>query len=42
MSIVGSREVKTFKRDGEVLLKGILNDWIDILRRGVETNLANP
>ena len=42
MPVLNQDQVETFKRDGVVLLEGVFDDWIDTLRAGVDTNMANP
>ncbi len=34
--------VDAYQTDGAVLLKGVLADWVEPLRRGIERNLAEP
>ena len=34
--------IQQFQTDGVILLKGVFGDYIDILRRGVECNMAEP
>jgi ectoine hydroxylase-related dioxygenase (phytanoyl-CoA dioxygenase family) len=34
--------IESFRLDGAVLLKGYFRDWVDVLRAGVERNLAEP
>ena len=40
--IVTNRQVDEFERDGVLLLRGVFADWVDDLRRGMETNIAAP
>jgi ectoine hydroxylase-related dioxygenase (phytanoyl-CoA dioxygenase family) len=41
--IVNERAVSTFRGDGAVPLRGVFSrDWIELLRAGVETAMANP
>ena len=35
-------DIETFERDGVVFLEGAFTDWVDVLRRGLERNLAAP
>jgi ectoine hydroxylase-related dioxygenase (phytanoyl-CoA dioxygenase family) len=38
-----SREtVETFQRDGVAVLRGLFQDWVPVLQKGVERNLADP
>ena len=39
---VTDRQVDEFQRDGVLLLRGVFADWVDDLRRGMETNMAAP
>ena len=34
--------VQDYQRDGVVLVKGLFRDWVDVLRAGVEKNMADP
>ena len=34
--------VADYQRDGVVLVKGLFADWVDVLRAGVEENMASP
>ena len=42
MSVLGADQIDDFQRDGVLLLSGVFADWIETLRRGVDTNMANP
>ncbi len=35
-------EIDAFQRDGAVVLRGVLADWVDQMAAGVERNMANP
>ncbi len=39
---VTPEQVAAYRADGAVLLKGICADWVDLLREGVERNMAAP
>ena len=39
---VSDRGVEAFRRDGVLLLRGIFADWVEDLRRGMETNIGTP
>ena len=41
MSVLSREKIETFKRDGVVLLEGVFDDWIETLRAGVDTNMAD-
>ena len=41
-SIVTNEQITTFEKEGVVLLKGILNDFVEIIRSGIEHNITNP
>ena len=34
--------VEDFQRDGVVVLRGVMADWVEVMRAGVTRNLANP
>ncbi len=42
MATVTDQMVQDFQRDGVVLVKGLWADWVDLLRAGVERNMAAP
>jgi ectoine hydroxylase-related dioxygenase (phytanoyl-CoA dioxygenase family) len=35
-------QIKTFQRDGVIVLRGVFTDWIDIMAAGVARNMAEP
>ena len=35
-------DIKNFNKDGVVVLRGVFNDWIEILRKGAEFHINNP
>ncbi len=39
---IAPETIAAFQRDGAVLLKGVLGDWVETLRQGIEQNLAVP
>lgn len=39
---VSETDIDTFQRDGVVLLRGLFQDWVETLRRGLQRNLDNP
>jgi ectoine hydroxylase-related dioxygenase (phytanoyl-CoA dioxygenase family) len=34
--------VDAYRNDGVVLIKGLFTDWVDVIRAGIERNMANP
>lgn len=34
--------VNAFRADGVVLIRGLFNNWVDIIKAGIERNMANP
>lgn len=32
----------TFRTDGAVLIKGLFRDWVDVIKSGIERNMAHP
>ncbi|GAB5468819.1 MAG: phytanoyl-CoA dioxygenase family protein [Rhodospirillales bacterium] len=42
MNPVVEAQVAAYRRDGAVLLPGLFRDWLEVLDRGVERNLAEP
>ena len=35
-------DVKTFEKEGVVLIKGLFSNFIDVISRGIEKNLSCP
>jgi ectoine hydroxylase-related dioxygenase (phytanoyl-CoA dioxygenase family) len=42
MTVLNQDQIKCFQHDGVLLLKGVFSDWIETLRRGVDSNMKNP
>ena len=42
MTIVTDEMIETYQRDGVVLVKGLWKDWVEVLRKGIERNMAEP
>jgi ectoine hydroxylase-related dioxygenase (phytanoyl-CoA dioxygenase family) len=42
MATIAPETIAAFHSDGAVLLKGVLRDWVEPLRQGIEQNLAEP
>src|SRR5215813_12871466 len=39
---IGEAQIAAFREDGAVLLPGAFGGWVDILRAGIERNIASP
>ena len=39
---LASSQIESFHTDGAVLIKGLFSDWIEVIRRGIEKNMADP
>ena len=39
---VDQQKIEAFRTDGVVLIEGLFHDWVDILRDGIEKNMASP
>ena len=39
---VEQSQISAYRADGAVLIKGLLHDWVDIIRAGIERNMASP
>lgn len=42
MTIIDGDDIRSFQEDGAVLLRGLFADWIPVIERGIENNLARP
>lgn len=40
--MITEAQIETFQRDGVVMLPGIFTDWVDVIREGIDRNIANP
>ncbi|MCY3769410.1 MAG: phytanoyl-CoA dioxygenase family protein [Gammaproteobacteria bacterium] len=40
--MISDQKIQEFHTDGVTLLKGVLTDWVEILRAGIEKNMASP
>ncbi|TMV68284.1 phytanoyl-CoA dioxygenase, partial [Thioclava sp. BHET1] len=40
--LVTPEDVVTFQRDGVVLIRGLFRDHVETIRRGIDTNMAEP
>lgn len=41
-AVVTPEMIDSYQRDGAVLVKGLWTDWVEILRQGIERNMAEP
>ena len=41
-SLISKKDINTFQNDGVVLVKNLFKDYVDIIRAGIEKNLAQP
>tara|TARA_R110002096_G_scaffold13722_8_gene48309 strand:- start:2762 stop:3550 length:789 start_codon:yes stop_codon:yes gene_type:complete len=42
MAGISATSIEDFQRDGAVLVKGLWAGWVDVLRAGIERNMADP
>ena len=42
IELVDEDTVEAYQRDGVVVLRGVLTDWVDVMRDGVARNVAEP
>ena len=40
--LITEEQVEAYQRDGVVMIKGLFKDQVDLLRKGVEANMAEP
>ena len=40
--MITEAEVEAFQRDGAIVLRGLLADWVEVMARGVARNMADP
>ena len=41
-SLITQDHIKIFQREGVVLIKGLFKDYVDLIRAGIERNMAEP
>ena len=41
-AILNQEKIDAFRRNGAVLIPGLLKDWVDTIKRGIEHNMSNP
>ena len=40
--MISEGDIEAFQRDGAIVLRGVLNDWIEVMAAGVAANMADP
>src|SRR4026208_873578 len=40
--LVSTEQVNAYEADGAVLLPGLLADWVDVIKAGIERNMNEP
>ena len=40
--LIDQSTIDEFTQKGVTVLKGVFNDWVDVLRRGIDANMENP
>ncbi|MBT3735632.1 MAG: phytanoyl-CoA dioxygenase, partial [Gammaproteobacteria bacterium] len=40
--MITDRQIQAFHRDGAVMIKGAMTDWVDVMRAGVARNMEHP
>ena len=40
--LIDQSTIDEFNQKGVTVLKGVFNDWVDVLRRGIDANMENP
>ena len=41
-STVSSEQISEFQEKGVTVLRGVFSNWVDLLRKGVDANMADP
>ncbi len=41
-AVVTEEMIEAYQRDGVVLVKGLWSDWVEVIRAGIERNMAEP
>ena len=41
-SLVSSEHINEFREQGVTVLRGVFSNWVDVLRKGVDANMADP
>lgn len=42
MTHITEADIEAYQRDGATVLRGVFTDWIDVIRAGIDRNMANP
>ena len=42
VSLLSNDQITEFKANGVTVLRGVFADWVEVLRAGVDANMANP
>ena len=40
--MVTQEQIEAYQRDGAVLIPGLFADWVEVIRAGIERNMADP
>jgi ectoine hydroxylase-related dioxygenase (phytanoyl-CoA dioxygenase family) len=40
--MITQAQIETFQRDGVVMIPGAFTDWVDLIREGIDRNMAEP
>ena len=40
--MVTEEQIEAYQRDGAVLIPGLFADWVEVIRAGIERNMADP
>lgn len=40
--MIDETDIEAFQRDGATVLRGVFADWVDVIRDGIDRNMANP
>ena len=40
--LISSKDINAFQKDGVIFIKGLLNNFVDQIRQGIEKNLSEP
>ena len=40
--MITDQQIADFQRDGAVVVRGVLKDWVDVMSEGIERNIREP